>query len=388
MAFGKYGDNTGFYLMNKVDNKIFTIFIAESDRLTTGNIIITCNGKNYENNSFVKYTNSDEKINFFKITKENISENNILKLLITNELKYNNKDQLLKDIKSENISKFFISSLKIDGTEKNLDNNIITKDQLFEIRNAILSNKKIELSLDLLKKVNLECDTTNLKNDIKTSIEKILNKYNSEHLITVPRYNEIISDINTLTSGKLTDLVEKGIHTSHKSDTNEVDLKKAFTIILDKSCYEDPSENKFYFAFDFKIADNLKDSTEFADDYFKCDSRTSYKNNDYKTIYNNVINDLKRYNENITDNDFEILLNDIKIKTTDIFNNKSFFTVVIKNKVEGILKDKDKKDNQNDDISNNNNQTQNTDDNQNQQGDETKNNKKGCSNCKANNHQD
>jgi len=384
VAFGKYEDKTAFYLAGKLENKICTIFIAESDKLTTGNIEITFNDKKYTSNCYIRYTDSDEKINFFKIAKENISENDILKLLITNELKFNNKDQLLNVIKHENIDKYFISSLKIGGTELKLINNTITKDQLFEIRNAILTNKKIELSLDLLKKVNLEYDTTNLKNNINTSIEKALINFNSGHLITAPKYSDIILYINTFIHDKLTDLVEKGTGTSYKSDTNEVDLNKTYTIILDKSCYEKPgepsedhSENKFHFIFDFKIADNLKDSTEFTDGYFESDLRNSYKNNDYNTIYNSVINDLKRYNTSITDNDFEILLNNSKIKSTDTFSEDSHFTVVIKNKVEGILKDKVKKDDKDDDETDNTNNN-----NQNQNDDETdkKNNKKGCSN--------
>ena len=377
VAFGKYEDKTAFYLAGKLENKICTIFIAESDKLTTGNIEITFNDKKYTSNCYIRYTDSDEKINFFKIAKENISENDILKLLITNELKFNNKDQLLNVIKPENIDKYFISSLKIGGTEKTLDNNTITKDQLFEIRNAILTNKKIELSLDLLKKVNLKYDTTNLRDNIKTSIEMALNKYISGHVITAPTYIEIITYINTLTRNKLTDLVEKGTNTSHNSDTNNVDLNKTYTIILDKSCYqkpgEDPSKNKFCFGFHFKIANNLKDSTEFANDNFNDDSKDSYENNDYKTIYNIVVKDLKKYNTSITDNDFEILLNDSKIKITDTFKSGVIFTVVIKNKVEGILKDKVKDNNNN---NNNNNNTEND-------GTDEKNDKKGryC-NCK------
>lgn len=355
------------------------IYISPSRLITKENILIKVDNNNYKNTGDIRLVGVGKNDIYLK-KKEELLEEDIINLL--NHSKIDDPDQITKKITDN--KKYFISSLKIGGTELKLINNIITKDQLFEIRNAILTNKKIELSLDLLKKVNLECDTTNLKNNIKTSIERILNKYNSGHLITVPKYNEIILDINALTTNKLTDLVEKNTTTSHKSDNNEVDLNKTFTIILDKSCYEDPSENKFYFAFHFKIADNLKDSTEFADDYFIGDSKAPYKNNDYNTIYNSVVKDLKRYNNNITDNDFEILLNDTKIKTTDTFTNNSFFTVVIKNKVKGILKDKvkenDKKDNINNNNNNNNNDN-NNDDNQNPKDDKT--NKKGCSNYKS-----
>lgn len=370
----------------KFDNsKNLNIYISPSRFVEKNNIIISfIDNSNYSNNKQIRLTSNDKNYIYLK-KKENLTEQDIV-ILLSTTLIVNDHNNINDKIKTNgDISKFFISSLKIGGTEVKLTNNIITKDQLFEIRNAILTNKKIELSLDLLKKVNLECDTTNLKNNIKTSIEIILNKYNSGHLITVPKYNEIILAINTFTTNKLTDLVEKNTNTSYKNNNNEVDLNKTFTIILDKSCYEDPSKNKFYFAFDFLIADNIKDSTEFADDYFKNSNKSGFKNNDYNTIYNSVINDLKRYNKNIADNDFEILFNNSKIKSTDTFSDNSSFTIVIKNKIEGILKDKVKEDDKNDDkkdnINNNNNQTPNDNDNQNPNDDKT--NKKVCSNYKS-----
>ena len=361
------------------NSKNLNIYISPSRLITKENILIKVDNTNYKNNGDIRLAYYTKNYVYFK-KKEDLLEEDIINLLNHKRI---DKPNLITN-KITEYTKYFISSLKIGETELKLINNTITKDQLFEIRNAILTNKKIELSLDSLKKVNLEYDTTNLKNNIKTSIEKALINFNSGHLKTAPKYSEIILYVNNFTNYKLIDLVEKGTDISHKLDPKEVDLNKTYTIILDKSCYqkpgepsENPSENKFHFTFDFKIADNLKDSTEFTDVYFTSDLRDSCKNNDYNTIYNRVINDLKRYNTSITDNDFEILLNNSKIKSTDTFSEDSHFTVVIKNKVEGILKDKVKKDDKEDDETDNTNNNK-----QNQNDDETdkKNNKKGCSN--------